>query len=116
MNYIKAAEAAVDKARKELEQIGEHYRDNVLVPLCRKLGLTFIAGMGSTTFYVDDNPNDNISTGPDAEDRGYPELVEVFEVLNADGIGQNDCLGYYIAEIKASDIEGKPKRRRRQRA
>ena len=92
----KLVEAAVERARIEIEGIADAYRREVLVPLCRKRRLTFLSGNGIFTFY---RKNGDSIAEWECERAGFPELTAVFAVLNTPALGRDDCLGFYVADI-----------------
>lgn len=87
------------RAMNDIELAADKYRREVLVPLCDKKGLSFIAGMGCTVFYDrDGNPFGLASDFP----RSMRKKMEgVFEILNLPVLGSNvEVFGYFIESIK----------------
>ena len=99
--FVVRAEAVLEAAREHLEQIGEEFRQEVLIPLCRRRKLEFVSGMGRCVFYFEDG----LTVGS-AEDAVYEHksyLVKAFEYLDAEGMGANDCLGFYVKDVRKED-------------
>lgn len=90
-----SVESVLDHTREKLEEIAETWRAQTLLPFCRRHRLTFISGMGRTVFYRDEEPVDSYD---------MPALKRLEEVLNLEGIGPNDCLGYYIRDVTEEDL------------
>ena len=91
----KKVEAILESARIQLETLAAEYRESTLLPFCRRHQLTYIAGMGMTAFYRNDESIDR---------HDFPLLAPIQEALDIGAIGRDDCLGYYIADIKEADI------------
>jgi hypothetical protein len=96
-SYQERIEEIIDATRDRLTALASEYRSRVMVPLCRKHKLTYIAGMGRTVFYN----RKGVSVGSMEEAPAY--LVSVFDVLDSSAIGANDCFGFYVADITEHD-------------
>jgi len=112
-NIEENVEQILEEARERVGKLAEEYRERVLLPLCREHKLTYIAGMGRTVFYVNDNERESMGSIDDAVLMGYGMVLDtVFKDINVPVMGTNDCFGYYIKDITKKDI-GLSSRRRR---
>jgi hypothetical protein len=95
----------LDRARDQLMKLADAYRRDVLLPLCHRLRVTYMAGNGTTAFYIEDDANRSIGSADDAEHEGgdFVELISIFNQLDVGAIGNNDCFGYYVADITKTD-------------
>ncbi len=59
-------DAVLERARANLARLAEEYRRTVLIPLCSKHRLTYLAGMGRTLFSTEDGVD--IGNAGDARD------------------------------------------------
>jgi len=106
MSIVKAKiERIVEAARDSIVDLAKEYRTDVLLPLCRKHKLTYLAGNGTYFFFVKGDSEKSISNIDDAKVFGYGKILgEVFEDLDAEGLDGNDRFGYYIVDITRKDI------------
>lgn len=109
--WVSKIETITDRARDELEKLAEEYRQQVLIPLCRKHKYTFISGMG-TFFFVVKFDGKEETVGIDnvnyyvAGDNDYlikKQLAPIIDTLNYEAMSRDDCLGFYVKDIKESD-------------
>lgn len=94
----KAVDSALEEARAKVEALADEFRTQKLLPFCKRHRLTYLAGNGVTTFYRSDRSVDSTD---------LRALVPIEEILNIEGIGRNDCLGFYVADITEEDIKPK---------
>jgi len=99
-------------AQTQLANLAEEYRRAVLIPLCSKHRLTYLAGMGRTLFSTEDGVD--VGNAGDARDEGLTFLVPVFAVLDKLCLGTLDDFGFYVDDITKRDwLLGAGTRRRR---
>lgn len=95
---------------EKVQRLADDYREKVMLPICRKLKTTYLAGMGKTVFYVNDNPNLSMECVDDVilfPVKKYKGLMAVFDILNIP-VRDGNVFGYYVADITRADI-GMPK-------
>lgn len=103
-------EKIIDNARDQIQILADEYRETVMIPICRKLRLTYLAGNGNFAFYpIDDvSVNSSISNRFDAEHYAYGKykaLVPIFKQLEIE-ITHNDLFGYYVLDIRWPVAQG----------
>lgn len=91
-------------ATERVQRLADEYRQQKMIPLCKKLQLTYIAGMGRTVFYAEDG-RVSFGNASDVDQRSkYRALIQAFAVLDLPVLGSNnDVFGFYIADIRESD-------------
>lgn len=95
-------EKIMGDARSRIEKLADEYREAVMLPTCRKLGLTYLAGMGRTTFYTVASPQKTFGSADEVTGK-YKALMPIFEQLNVE-VSHNDVFGFYVADIKEEDL------------
>lgn len=102
---IKASiNSLVDSLFAQVDVMAAQYRDEVMLPICRRLRLRYLAGMGETLFVSIDDEAVTIASAWDAKTLGYKSLVPVFETLGVEIVG-NDVFGYRIDDITEEDVD-----------
>jgi hypothetical protein len=100
--YLSALKAARAKFEREVSELAEKIRDQVIIPLCLKHGLTFISGNG-TFFFTDVKGNDYTSDDVDAAYAGNKKIHKavsgVLHLLNEE-VSHNQVLGYYVGDVR----------------
>lgn len=100
--YLSALEIAQFKFDKEVSDLAEKIRQEVIIPACKQHKLEFISGMG--TFFFTTQSGTYIY-GRDYEgERLEKRLKPVFDLLNKE-VSQNQCLGYYVSDVKKEDLK-----------
>jgi hypothetical protein len=101
----KRIEKILNSAQEQLSKLADGYRTRVLLPICRKHRLTYIAGMGRTVFYIEGDESRSIGDGAEASLLGYGKVLsKVFDDLNEPVLSSNDVFGYYVGDISEKDI------------
>lgn len=86
----------VNDATDLIAEIGEKYRTETLLPLCRKHQLTYSSTTG--LFF---SVRGHRAMGM----QEIPELEQIFNDLSAQAIGKTDTFNYYVPDIKAKDLK-----------
>ena len=98
-------ETITQRARDELAKLGEEYREQVLIPLCRKHKLTFVSGMGSFCFWTKINGhNEWIGDHEAAKQYRKTYLIPIIDLLNYEAMYLDDHFGFYVRDINESDL------------
>lgn len=92
----KVIECAIEKARYDIQDAADLYRQYVLVPFCKKYKLTYLAGNGTFWFY---NEKDETVYSWD-----LPELESINKTLDLHTTGANEVFGLYVQNITEEDI------------
>ena len=102
--YLFALKDAQDRFDKEITELGEKIRTEVIIPLCQKHNLIFTSGMGRF-FFTDYNGHDYDDPLPLATDLFmrdkdiYKAVQPVLHLLMAD-VSPHQVLGYYVGDVK----------------
>lgn len=103
-------EAIMENANVRIEKLAYQYREEVLLPYCKKMGLTFAAGNGTFVFYKDGEGiyNDRYEwlVGDDPDDPNSITIdPDIIEVLNLTTTTNNCDFSHYIQDITKEDIQ-----------
>ncbi len=107
--YIKETEVIQQRYINDLNELGIKIRKEVVVPVCKKYGLTFLSGNGAFYFYKDHKgyKGDFYSYKPHRSETRYEyewqlpknamgqELKPILDLLETE-LTRNDHLGYYV--------------------
>jgi hypothetical protein len=85
---------------KQVSDLAERIRTEVIVPMCQKHQLTFLSGMGRFFFSRD---KENYSDEYDTPDELKFDLVPILNLLDQE-VSHNQYLGYYVSDVKKEDI------------
>lgn len=108
-NYEADLAFARDTFTNEIDRIAERVRKNIVIPVCVRYKLTYVAGNGEFIFSElnppdDDAPRD-FRTMDDVEAYGRDyDLREVFQVLNLE-VMYNDYLGFHVADVRSEHLK-----------
>ena len=82
-----------------LEQLAAQVREQIVAPVCRKRGWSYMTGNGRTLLYKD---NITIDTVDEAILQKQRALIPTLDILNIE-VGRDDVLGYYIADVQSAE-------------
>jgi hypothetical protein len=94
----------------KMGKLADEYREDVLIPFCKKYGMGFIILSGYFYFYYDDN---RTVCGSDIEQNyipnfvpkdAIPELKEIIGVLNIQSLEEYYYFGYYVKPVDVRKI------------
>jgi hypothetical protein len=92
----KAITKILDEASAKVCTLADAFRTDTLLPFCRQHELTYMAGNGITAFYN--------RKGDSVDEIALPELRSINATLNIHVMGTNDVLGFYVADVRKSDL------------
>lgn len=98
MNIDHALSEIREAAQQQIMEIAAEYRRRTLIPFCRKHRLTFLSGNGTWTFYKGDRLVDY---------NDVPAIAMIDSDLNVECLGRHDHFGFYMDDVRASDIKRK---------
>lgn len=91
---------------EELDALGDEVREEVVLPLCRKHKLTYMAGNGRI-FIERAGTNESVYDGsgvaPDVVGVMRADLTRVVALLNVE-VSSVNCLGYYVGDVSKEDL------------
>lgn len=93
--YERAAIAINEQRDARVQELAERLREELVLPKCRKRGLTFLSGNGDYFFL--DPSGARIGTGDDAQIKRYG-LRRIFDILDTE-IGYNEHLGFWVGAV-----------------
>ena len=96
MDVESEVESILFRARVEVDLLADRYREQVLLPFCRKHRLTYVSGNGCSNFYD--------GHSKPVYDWENPALLEVTRDLNVSVLGAIDVFGFYVPDVSAEDI------------
>lgn len=99
-SYEKKADDIRKRYDKELEELGEKVRAEVITPVCKKLELEFLSGNGTFCFCYRDQTyaqQYELEQAPQALRRA---LTPILELLNK-RLDHNDYLGFYVGNVQS---------------
>jgi hypothetical protein len=113
VNKIKKVQEEYDK---QMTELADEYRKEVVIPFCKKYRLLYGTGMGTMSFFVR-HPEIVTVDGIDCElnkipdfvpKKAIPELKEIFKILRTDDISPYQCFGYYVDDVTEEDLAQSP--------
>lgn len=96
----KSIELIMKQAEDNINQLASQFRKNVLIPFCKKHGVTFAAGNGVFVFYKNGKGLYN-----DEFDNGFKIDPEIINILNITTTGNVSDFSHYIEDITSEDIK-----------
>lgn len=106
----KKLQGIYERAEAEIQKLADEYRIEVLIPVCKRAKMTYLAGNGMFWFSpiemnYDTAYNKVISTVDDAKRNKKRYLIQVLEDLNSSALESNvQCFGFYIADVTEKDL------------
>ena len=98
--WIRNIEGSVNRMWDEISALGAQYRNQVLVPFCRRNNLVFISGMGAYAFFRGEQEIAYRLAPPDE----IPKYMQqVLKVLDTE-IVVNSTFGEHIDDIREEDL------------
>lgn len=99
--YLSQIEKARQNFEKEISSIASRFRKEVIKPVCKKHGLTFISANGHFFFADDFYINISPSSFYKEEKAIYQKanLDPIFAVLDTE-TSHNQYFGYYVSDVK----------------
>lgn len=99
-----------DETRRRIEALADRVREDVVIPLCRRYKLNFVAGNG-TFYFFDPKLDVHHSVTPRAMMSGsevamrarLPDVAEAFKILDLE-VSHGDYLGFYITDVRDDDL------------
>jgi hypothetical protein len=97
---------------KQMTELADEYRKEVIIPFCKKYGLLYGTGMGTMSFFVRhpeidtvDEIDCELNKIPDfVPQKAIPELKEIYKILRTDDMNPNQCFGYYVDDVTEEDL------------
>ena len=99
-----------NETRRRIDALADRIREDVVIPLCRRHKLNFVAGNG--TFYFFDpkldvhhsvKPRAMMSEPDVALQARLPDVAEAFKILDLE-VSHGDYLGFYIGDVRNEDL------------
>jgi len=81
----------------KVEALAEQARTALVVPACKKYGVTFHSGMG-TFFFERKDDGHTMGSEDEARAAGLFGLAPIFRTLDLD-VGRDDLLGHYVRDV-----------------
>ncbi len=101
--YLDQLSDIQERYKRELDELADELRYRIVMPVCKKHKLTYIAGNG--TFFFTDSKDENYhNTWEIADPKLAEELSSVFDILNTE-VGYNDYLGFYVRDVMEEDYK-----------
>lgn len=105
MDVEKEVERAVALADTELERLAELYRQEILIPLCKKKKMRFMSGNGTFIFYNAEGTKDwQVGANYEAINLKKRYLIPILEDLNQE-VSHGQYFGYYVCDVDTKDIK-----------
>ena len=101
--YIKEAADIEDRFEDSLQELGRRIRNEVVLPACKKHGLTYLCGNGSCYFIRGKEAYSDAFNLPD--NKAGKEIRPILEMLDTQ-VSYGKYLGYYVASVRIEDVTG----------
>lgn len=104
MNQIKIKsqlQTILSQTQKKIQALADSAREAIILPICKKHGLRYVAGNGITIFIDVKNENSigNVYDAIHDYDGKYAFLAPIFDNVIDLEVDSNNVLGYYIDDV-----------------
>jgi hypothetical protein len=102
--YEKQLEYICKQAECQVELLAIKFREEVLIPACKRAKMEYLSGNGTFAFFGIGNDMQICDTY-DAKRYKKSYLIPVIEELNCSVFNSNvQCFGFYVANVKENDL------------
>lgn len=100
--YNNAADALYRIFDAQMQELGVRIRTQLVLPLCKKHKLEYLAGMGTCCFYSTGKRKLSMSNAFNARLEGFPDIAAAFDTLDYE-IHHNNLVGFYVPDVRRKD-------------